>query len=55
MAKFTNPTPGARGVLLKDGTYALVEAGGSAEIADKDVENAHPDLVKQAPAKRTDA
>jgi hypothetical protein len=58
MAKFTNKTPGARGVLLTSGTYKLVEAGETVEIDDKDVENPHPDLetgwkAPKAPANPT--
>jgi hypothetical protein len=53
MAKFTNNTPGARGILLKNGAHKLVDAGQTVEIDDKDIESAHPDLEKgEAAAKK---
>jgi hypothetical protein len=48
MAKFTNPTVGARGVLLKDGAHQLIEAGETADIDEKLIadDGVHPDIEK---------
>ena len=58
MAKFTNNTVGARGVLLKTEGYRLIEPGESVEIDEKDIaENGvHPDIEKgEAAAKKAAA
>ena len=55
MAYFTNTSPGARGVNLKDGTTQWIEPGQSAEIADKDVSDAHEDLAVSDKAPKPDA
>ena len=53
MKTFTNHTPGARGINLKDGTTRWVEPGQSVEIDSATVANV-PDLGKAAPVADAD-
>lgn len=46
MTKFTNTAPGARGILLKDGTTQIIEAGATVDRDTKLIASVHPDITE---------
>lgn len=50
MAKYANPSLGARGINMKNGSVVLVESKQSIELDQKDVSAFHPDIQTDAKA-----
>lgn len=46
MAKFTNIGKGARGILMKDGSTQLVEAGATVDRDEKLIVSRHADIIE---------